>query len=261
MRGEQGLAELGEIARGGHVGPLAGGRRQAVGRLELRDRRQAEFARLLVHQLDEAFAAAADVLGQGHGRVVGGLHHQGVEQFFQRKRLARIEPHLRAAHVEGFLRHRDGLVEAQLAGLDAVEDHEQVHQLEHAGRIAGAVRAVLEQHAAVAGVHHDGAVVGIARDRLPPNRRNRRADQRQENEDFLHAELLAGAPRKCKRQPRRRGMKKDAAKPQRPGEATASYLATALTRAAALSVCSQVKNLKFLSPALRPKWPYWSVRE
>ena len=41
----------------------------------------------------------------------------------------------------------------------------------------------------------------------------------------------------------------------------ADYLATALTRAAALSVCSQVKNLKFLSPALRPKCPYWLVRE
>lgn len=55
--------------------------------------------------------------------------------------------------------------------------------------------------------------------------------------------------------------KKDAAQPRRPESAGRFYFASALTRAAALSVCSQVKNLKFLSPALRPKWPYWSVRE
>ena len=39
------------------------------------------------------------------------------------------------------------------------------------------------------------------------------------------------------------------------------YLATALTSSAALSVCSQENSSKSLSPALRPKWPYWLVFE
>jgi hypothetical protein len=81
--------------------------------------------------------------------------------------------------------------------------------------------------------------------------------------------LLAGPPRKIKMEaPKRRApprilarMKKDAAERGVRRGPERSYLATALTRAAALSVCSQVKNLKFLSPFRRPKWPYWSVWE
>ncbi len=58
------------------------------------------------------------------------------------------------------------------------------------------------------------------------------------------------------------GQKKDAAVAASfRGLYQTAYLLTALINAAALSVCSQVKNLKFLSLALRPKWPYWLVKE
>ncbi len=60
-------------------------------------------------------------------------------------------------------------------------------------------------------------------------------------------------PEDKKRAPR------DAAPGTVPEERT--YLETARISAAALSVCSHVKNLKFLSPFLRPKCPYWSVME
>ena len=39
------------------------------------------------------------------------------------------------------------------------------------------------------------------------------------------------------------------------------YLARAERRGATLSRCSQVKRSKWGSEGLRPKWPYWSVRE
>ncbi len=62
---------------------------------------------------------------------------------------------------EAFGAHRHLVLERKLLLLDLLQDDEQVHELEDAGRIAFGVGLVLEQDLAGRGVHDNGPQPGI----------------------------------------------------------------------------------------------------
>ena len=147
--------------------------------------RHAEFAGLGVHELDECLDRAAGDARQRMRGIVGRLDHHCIDEFLDRKRFARIEKYLCAAHL-GILRgHLDGGGERQRAARQFVVEHGKRHQLGHARRRSDDVGPILEDHVARRGIHDDGALVGggivhgrRARGRFPRVRGERRRGKR-----------------------------------------------------------------------------------
>ena len=87
--------------------------------------------------------------------------HQRIDQLLHGKTLARVQPHLRTAHGGRFLGHRHNFIQTQLPALHAVQNDEQIHQLEHARRITRLVRAIRKKHPPVSGIYDDGTHIGV----------------------------------------------------------------------------------------------------
>ena len=160
---QQRAAQEGKIPRRRDIMFLAGSRREPVGRTKDRARHP-QFTRPLVHQLHKGFRGARDLLGQRHGSVIGRLHHQRIQHLIDAERFLFREPHLGTARLGGPGADLDRVLQVHLPLLQFLEQDEQVHQLEHAGRITFGVGVIFKEHPAAGGIHHDRAQVRIARD-------------------------------------------------------------------------------------------------
>ena len=111
-----------------------------------------ELVRLLRHQLGEPLLAAGDVLGDGHGHVVGALGDERLDGIDQRDLLALFEPELGwcgLGRVGGDLEL--GLV-AEPTLLDELEGHVEGHHLGEGGGVARLVGRALMQNAPRIGI-------------------------------------------------------------------------------------------------------------
>jgi hypothetical protein len=143
LAGEEGeIAGRGEVA----VGDLAVIRGEAV-RGAKDGVFHAEPLSAGVHAGDEGLATAGD-LCEGVGGVVGGLDHEGEQQFFDAEGFARGEIDLGAAHGLVGGGGGDGGVEADLAGGEGVVHDEEGHELGDAGGRRHGVGVFLVQNGA-----------------------------------------------------------------------------------------------------------------
>ena len=106
---------------------------------------------LFVHHGHKAFDAAADVLGNGHRRIVAGTQQQSVQQRFQRQGLPFLQVHGRPL--------REGGLPADLhrvGQLPCLHGHQRREDLGGAGNEHFSVGIALIEYPAAAGVHQDG---------------------------------------------------------------------------------------------------------
>jgi len=156
----QGTAENGKVTGCGHIGFLPFGGRQAMHRMKFRIF-HAQFLRLLVHQDNKPVLGPSNMRRQGNGGIVGGLHHQGIQQILHRKLLLGVEIHLGATGLGRFRRHLHHLVQFQGSLPDTLQDHVEIHQFEHAGRVQFGVGIGLKQNLAAVSLDQQGGCVGV----------------------------------------------------------------------------------------------------
>ena len=122
----------------------------------------AELACLVVHEVGEVAAVAADMLGYGHGGVIARSHGHAGEELVHGDFLAGAQTHAGAAH-PGRGMDADAGGAFQPAHLDAVHDHIHGHDLGQGGRRDGEVGIVLVQYLAGVQVDHDGGACPAGR--------------------------------------------------------------------------------------------------
>lgn len=117
--------------------------------------RHPDFLGLGVHLFDEDRDGTGGDAGKSVRGVVGRLDHHGVDEFFDRESLTRVEVHLGATHVCVGGIDADGGFERKRATLEAIGEHRERHELGHAGGRREFVGVVLEQDIAAGGVEDD----------------------------------------------------------------------------------------------------------
>ena len=149
-------AQIG-AGQGGHVAGRGALARCGQARGVLEDRPgHAELACLVVHEVGEVAAVAADMLGYGHGGVIARSHGHTGKELVHGDSLAGTQTHAGTAH-PGRRMDTDAGVAFQAAHFDAVHDHIHGHDLGQRGGRDGQIGVVLVQHLAVAQVDHDGS--------------------------------------------------------------------------------------------------------
>src|SRR5690606_24936358 len=94
------------------------------------------------HLLGEGLLAPGQSFGDDDTGVVARLHNDAVQQVLDAHPRADLDEHLRAALAPGLLAHGEGVVQAETAFLEPLEDHEHGHQLAHRGRRQRYVRVL-----------------------------------------------------------------------------------------------------------------------
>ena len=110
----------GQVARGGQPGAVDKG-----GVIH------AQLPGPLVHPLHKGVLAARDVLGQGHGAVVGGHHCHRLYHVSDGHLLVFLQPDLAAPHGNGVGGGGDHIIPAQAARVDGLHHQQQGHHLCH----------------------------------------------------------------------------------------------------------------------------------
>ena len=126
--GDDGAGQFRQIARGGDLARI----RQAVG-VGKAGARHAEFARRIVHFLDEGGFAASNRFGQHHGDVVGGFDHQRLQRHIDGQFAADRQADLAWRLQRRDERTGDFVIELQLALLDRVEGQISRHDFRQRG--------------------------------------------------------------------------------------------------------------------------------
>ena len=93
----------------------------------------AQLRRPLVHPGHEGVGTAGQVLGQGHGAVVGRDHAHRLEHILHRELFILLQPDLTAPHGAGVGAGGDQVVVGQSAGVDGLHGQEDGHDLGDAG--------------------------------------------------------------------------------------------------------------------------------
>ncbi len=132
-----GAAERRLIARRRHLFVVGQARGVAIGRPA-----HAERARLAGHQLGEIVFIAADGFGDHDRGVVGRARHQSLDGVLDADGLARAQAELGRRLLGGVLGHLHFGVELHLAGVEALEQQIERHDLGQRGRMAAGVGIV-----------------------------------------------------------------------------------------------------------------------
>jgi len=100
---------------------------------------------------------AGDVLGDGHGGVVGGLGHQRLDRIARLDGRADLQAELGRCLDRGMRRHHEVGVLRDVAGPQIAEQHIEGHHLGERGRVAGRVGRLLVKDGARIHVDDDGS--------------------------------------------------------------------------------------------------------
>ena len=152
-----------KVASGRDIVVLSLGRWQAVNRME-RSAGHAEFTRPFVHEFDKGIGAAGYFFGEGDGRIVGRLHHEGIQHVFDGEGFFFGQIYLGAAGFCGFGTDRDLILQRKLLLIDFFEDEQEVHELKTTCRIAFRVGMFFVEDFAGAGLDDNGAQARILSD-------------------------------------------------------------------------------------------------
>ena len=118
--------------------------------------RHAERARLARHQLGEIVFVAGDGFRDHDGGVVGRTRHQSLDGVFDLDGLARAQAELGRSLLGSVLGHFHFGIELQLAGLEALEQQIERHDLGERRGMAAGVGIVGRQRRAGIAVDDDG---------------------------------------------------------------------------------------------------------
>ena len=124
--------------------------------------RHAQLRRPLVHLLHKGLRAPRQMLGQGHGRVVGRDHAHRLEHILHRQLLVLLQPDLAAPHGAGVGGGGDGVVVGEASAVDGLHGQQDGHHLCDAGRLQGLVLVDRVEHLA-RGLLHQKAGLALHR--------------------------------------------------------------------------------------------------
>ena len=106
---------------------------------------------VIVHQGNEGFLTAGDMLSDRHSGVVAGGNHNPFFQFSDSDALAGFNPHQRGASESGILgpgvaTHRHLVIQGQASGVNLLRENIRGHQFGQAGRGQAFINVVGHQH-------------------------------------------------------------------------------------------------------------------